>query len=261
MTIVLAAPVLLVIYFSIWLVVARSVLAVNGSAFLGQHGTALYAGFLILLTATLVIFGNLHLGADLFGSPMPIRLIPWDSWTTGNTDLWLGMGIGEWMLATATVVALPVGWCQFQCELAVLTAAARRRGQSVKISRPTHISTWLFICTLASVVLEEMIWRAYLPSGLYQEWALAPVWAASIAMMSFGFQHFIFGVYQIPIKIVHGSVWFILADLSQSLWPAILAHAAFNGALMLHGRSENEVTYPRDTPNPPGNATYRNNTA
>ncbi len=146
-----------------------------------------------------------------------------------------------------------MGYGQYFVEKAIVV----RIGGQARLQIVPMINVYyggLFVVLVAiSVIAEELIWRAYLIPAISQAWGMGLVWAAFVAALLFGFHHAYFGWQHIAFKTVHGGIWTALFWTSDSIWPAIIAHAVFNFCIyFLAGRN-----FPNGNPSFGGGMTMR----
>jgi membrane protease YdiL (CAAX protease family) len=109
--------------------------------------------------------------------------------------------------------------------------ADRRTAHVLDVSAPTFL-----VLGAASVLLEEVIWRAYLIGFLRSAWDVAAPAAVVFAGVAFGANHLYFGGRAFLFKSMHGAVWGVLFVASGLVWVPIASHAAFDLAVWHRSR-------------------------
>jgi membrane protease YdiL (CAAX protease family) len=144
-------------------------------------------------------------------------------------------------LITGAVIAVGVAFVLFQAEIAVGRWLARRAnrlstaGTAVMEGRAGRLagSAGRSLATILSVDLlvvlaEEFLWRGYLPATLRQRLGVAAPWTLAIAVVSFGLNHYYFGLRTVTSRTIAGLVWGLLATATDSLWIPVVSHYAFD---------------------------------
>jgi membrane protease YdiL (CAAX protease family) len=211
--VVLAHPLLLAVGFGAAATLHRTVL---GRSLPDRYGGHLYV--LLLLVPLAAVWYDRSDQAGLVS-----LLAPDDGPTVTATLLWLLFGAA-------------VGIALFAVEL-----RAARRGPGGAAERRTadvlDVSAAAFLALgAAAVLLEELIWRAYLVGFLRAEWDAAVSVAIVGAGVAFGANHLYFGARAFLFKSAHGAVWGVLFVASGLVWVPIASHAAFDLAVWHRGR-------------------------
>ena len=151
----------------------------------------------------------------------------------------LPLGSEHWLVFTAIILLSTIsGLLLFKLEAWMISLKTKQQAQS----RTSVVSYWQkkwFVPVVVSIVLmEEVIWRAYLPLAMFQEWSFSLSWALVISSLAFGVHHIFFGWIHVIFKSVYGFIWLLMTLSSQSLLPAIIAHCAFNFAVYWHSANQ-----------------------
>lgn len=96
-----------------------------------------------------------------------------------------------------------------------------RQGQKLPIGL-------LLSCIIGEVVLEEILWRAYLVSYATGVLNIPVQYAIIIASLAFGMNHLAYGLANVISKTLFGVILSIMYLASDSLLPPILCHQVFN---------------------------------
>ena len=96
-----------------------------------------------------------------------------------------------------------------------------RQGQKLSIGL-------LLICILGEVILEEILWRAYLVSYATDVLNIPVQYAVVIASLAFGMNHLAYGLANVISKTLFGVILSFMYLASDSLLPCILCHQVFN---------------------------------
>jgi membrane protease YdiL (CAAX protease family) len=190
----------------------------------GRWGGYLQTGILALFAAAVVAFG-----------PLP------------------EMDAGRWPFGWTLLIAAVSGPLLYLCELTVavvLEAKMERRGAVYTLveggskdllKMPTGATSVLLLVVVLPIV-EELLWRRALVPGLVGNWEMAPLVAVVVAGISFGLNHYWFGLRNVATKSVGGVVWGLLF-LAGGLPAAVVAHISFQTCVwrrlsrMAHPRS------------------------
>jgi membrane protease YdiL (CAAX protease family) len=86
---------------------------------------------------------------------------------------------------------------------------------------------WTLGLSVLVVAAEEFLWRGYLISYLDQRFGLAMVWVVVLSSLSFGINHYYFGLRNVLLKTFSGAVWALLFLATGSLLAPFVSHYAF----------------------------------
>ncbi len=204
----------------------------RGAQFLDRAGWFLYMAFLgVPLTAVLLAVSSRGSSADI-GMVWP---------EIG------GLGDGG-SLAAAIAIGLVSGFAVFYNELFLTRALHRwtqRRAGVIRKAIEGNLQqfaqrqqkqgmTMIFIVSIGIVFAEELIWRGYLLRFLMDHFALSTSVAVLISAISFGLNHYYFGLRNIVFKTFLGVVWALLYLATGSLLTVFVSHMTFE-TLALRG--------------------------
>lgn len=211
--VVLAHPLVLAVGFGAAAMLHRTVL---GRRLPDRYGGHIYV-LLLLVPLAAVWYDRRDKGG------LVSLFVPDDVPTVTATSLWLLAGAA-------------VGVALFAFELRAVRrarsgAAERRTADVLDVSAPTFLSL-----AAAAVLLEELVWRAYLVGFLRAEWDVAAPAAVVCAGVAFGANHLYFGAGAFLFKSAHGAVWGVLLVASGLVWVPIASHAAFDLAVWHRSR-------------------------
>jgi membrane protease YdiL (CAAX protease family) len=161
---------------------------------------------------------------------------------TGDTPLRFGLGLGCVML----LIGMLIG--QRRALLAQPDRRARVR-KALKPAEPLVPHTererrifWIVSATAG--FCEEIFYRGFL--AWYLSVWMGPVAAVLLASLIFGAGHVYLGVAQVPKTAFIGLIFAIVVSLTDSLWPAMLLHAAVDwnsgelGFKLMRGNTSSE---------------------
>ncbi|MDY7094223.1 MAG: CPBP family intramembrane glutamic endopeptidase [Acidobacteriota bacterium] len=86
---------------------------------------------------------------------------------------------------------------------------------------------WTLALSVFVVAAEEFLWRGYLMTYLDQRFGLAVVWVVVLSSLSFGLNHYYFGLRNVLLKSFAGAVWALLFLATGSLLASFASHYAF----------------------------------
>lgn len=86
---------------------------------------------------------------------------------------------------------------------------------------------WTLGLSVFVVAAEEFLWRGFLMSYLDQRFGLAVVWVVVLSSLSFGLNHYYFGLRNVLLKALAGAVWALLFLATGSLLASFASHYAF----------------------------------
>ncbi len=174
------------------------------------------------LSLQTVTFAFAAAGALVYGLA---RLLYWRSGASGVPRLWQGAWRGAWrsVLAWGVAMALPA------LAAGALWLAFLRHASLAPAAPPPVALAWLApLAVLAAPVFEEFIFRGQVFGGLRRSLPLAASMAASAAL---------FAVIHPPLAMlpvfVLGLCTAYAAERSKSLLAPMLAHALYNGGMLL----------------------------
>ncbi len=136
---------------------------------------------------------------------------------------------------SVSAAAVAVGWLQYRGEarlVRLLGGHGRSAAHAPSFSWPVAI-----LVVGPAALLEELVWRGFLPSALHDAWGLSLAPALLLSSAAFGLHHHVFGRLQVLLKMGHGLIWALLALVSGTLLPALVAHLTFNIAVLRPHRS------------------------
>lgn len=148
----------------------------------------------------------------------------------------------RWSVPVAVALAALSGPTLYLGELLLAVGLEGRTSKNDKLSTIVdggskslvEVSRGMTAVALLVIVLpivEEILWRRYLVVLLIDDWGLTAAVAVLLAGLSFGLNHYWFGVRNIITKTVVGSVWgwlFLIGGLPA----AIVAHISFQACVM-----------------------------
>lgn len=195
-------------------------LRIDNKSFLLTHSPAIFALLLAVLVGLLQSNNMLE--------PLVELIIP------------SSVGDNSVLFAALLPLAAAIGVFQFTMEKAAIRLISGSEPTAHKMVNPDWRKPWFISIALFTIVAEEVIWRFYLPGAIVTSWAVPTMAGAFLASISFGLHHVFFGWIHVLLKTIHGIVWFMLFDLSESLLPAIIAHACFNFAVYYASSSSSD---------------------
>jgi membrane protease YdiL (CAAX protease family) len=83
------------------------------------------------------------------------------------------------------------------------------------------------------VVGEEIVWRGIVLGGLHDVYGWSAAAAVALSAVTFGVNHYWFGLRNVALKAVHGAVWGAMLLLTGSLLVPIVSHLAFEAVVGL----------------------------
>ena len=222
-SLIVGFPVLLAVGFGGFYAVSYAM--GRGAQFLDRAGWFLYMAFLgVPLTAVLITVSSRDLVADV-GMVAP---------RIG------GLGVGG-SVAAAIGLGLASGFAVFYNELFLTRAIHRwtqRRAGVIRKAIEGNLQQFaqrqqkqtmplIFVVSIGIVFAEELIWRGYLLSFLRDEFGLSTSVAVVVSAVSFGLNHYYFGLRNIVFKIFLGVVWALLYLATGSLLTVFVSHMTF----------------------------------
>jgi membrane protease YdiL (CAAX protease family) len=143
-------------------------------------------------------------------------------------------------IAVALAVGLATGPLLFYNELYVSARLQKLTGRTTLLSRvlegqthalPARRQEIPFVVIMALSVFvvfaEEFLWRGFLIRHLTKEFSLSAALALFISAVSFGLNHYYFGVRNIVFKSFLGLIWGMLYLLTSSILISFVSHYAF----------------------------------
>lgn len=214
---VLSFVLILVIVFAIS-VQFLSRLHINSYSFLSQNSLLMYA-FTLAFLFVVVVLGT------CFSEIVPLFTLP--------------SGVWHWLVSTVIILlSVILGLLLFKLEIWVITITVQQQAQAHVLAVSYWQNKWFIPIVVLIVLMEEIIWRAYLPLAISQQWSIPLLWAAFISSLAFGLHHVFFGWKHVILKSVYGYVWLLLTLKFESLLPAITSHCAFNFAVYWHSANQ-----------------------
>ena len=141
---------------------------------------------------------------------------------------------GAWPWIAATAVAIVVG---VQCSLIVLPRIVRLPEQSAGqiasayLAQPFGAVGLLILTAAVAPVLEEFLFRGWMQRGLERR---LPVWGA-IVVTALVFAAVHAERFGFPLRVGFALASGYAAWATRSIWPSVVLHSAYNGALIVLG--------------------------
>jgi membrane protease YdiL (CAAX protease family) len=142
--------------------------------------------------------------------------------------------------ALALVGAALSGYALFRAELVVAGLVARARESRPVLGHPavdgatgsfgearTGVAGFVVVGAVMGAV-EELLWRGYFITGAELLWGWPTAAAVIAGALSFGINHYFFGLRNVFLKGFEGVVWGAMFVASGSLWLPIASHTTFN---------------------------------
>ncbi|RVU41962.1 CPBP family intramembrane metalloprotease [Rheinheimera riviphila] len=216
--VILSFPLILVLYFAciIWVLQLMNAKATQ----VLQDYSALFYGLLLLA----LICG---LATQPDGRWMPATPQIPQSWQT----IWL------------CLLALLSGYGLFKAEGWLIAKLSSGKAQAHQAVRHQAGHWWILPVMVLIVVIEELIWRGYLPSNINEQWQIGGLAAAITASVAFGLHHLFYGWIHVLLKSGYGLLWLLFYQATGTLWAPVLSHLAFNVAVY-YCRDKNAVLSP-----------------
>jgi membrane protease YdiL (CAAX protease family) len=150
-----------------------------------------------------------------------------------------------WPSGVGLVLGAVVGTLLFFNELSLSRLLLRWTRQRSEVRRSFdgltgQRSGWRWALLLGALIAvaigEEILWRGYLIRHLHEAFQLPVSLAVLLAGLSFGLNHFYFGLRNVLFKTFAGCVWGCLYLWTASLWTVIVSHAVYDGLVWLRLR-------------------------
>lgn len=210
----LAVPLILGCLFALAFGLYMGILGPDGGAAMMRHAPLLYAGFLMIPLGVLFALDGLS------------RLETWFALPVG-TD------------ALRIVVGAALGVLLFRMELGAVSTLLRlvRRDGGVRTAVEGGSSSLgdtglpgspIIVAVIVISAGEEIVWRGFILDISQSAWSLAPATAVVLAAVTFGANHWYFGLQNVMLKTLSGLVWGALTVVSASLWPVVVSHIVFS---------------------------------
>lgn len=197
-------------------------LRIDSYDFFGRNSLLMYAGTLALLFVA-VYWASSH--------------------SEVNQQFKLPLSSEHRLVSTAIILLSAIsGLLLFKLEAWLISLKIKQQAQAHASVVPYWQKKWFVPVVVSIVLMEEIIWRAYLPLAIFQEWSLSLTWAAVISSLAFGLHHVFFGWIHVVFKSVYGFIWLLMTLSTESLIPAIIAHCAFNFAVYWHSANQTNTS-------------------
>lgn len=209
----LSVPLILGCLFALAFGTSMVVFGPDGGAAMMRHAPLLYTAFLMVPLGILVALGGVT------------RLGDWVAPRFGTDGYLVALGVA-------------LGAVLFRMEVGAASALRRlvRRedlrtaieGGSSSLGDSGLARPSIIIAMIVISAGEEIIWRGFVLESSQNVWSLAPAMAVGVAAVTFGLNHWYFGVQNIVLKTISGLAWGALAFVSVTLWPVIVSHTTFS---------------------------------
>lgn len=218
LVLILAFPILLTVGFVAGLALSHRVLGPRAEP--QRYAPTLY-GLLLVVPVVLVASGN----DEVTGAG-------WLSASPSN-----GPAAAD---ALAVGAAAATGYVLFRIELLAASFVARQRDRRRMLEHPAVEGatasfgqarvgvTGFVIAGVLMGAVEEFLWRGYFITGAELLWGWPATLAVGAGALSFGINHYFFGVRNVVLKAFEGIVWGAMFVVGGSLWLPVASHTTFN---------------------------------
>lgn len=210
----LTVPLILGCLFALAFGAYLGILGADGGSAMMRDAPLLYAGFLMIPLGVLFALDGFARVDRWFAPPSATEVL-------------------------LMVLGMVLGFLLFRMELGAVIALRRliRRDGGVRTaveggSSSLGGSRLAGPAIIAAVIVisagEEIIWRGFLLDISQSAWSLAPGMAVVLAAVTFGANHWYFGLQNVVLKAISGLAWGALTVVSASLWPVVVSHTTFS---------------------------------
>ncbi|HEX4952754.1 MAG TPA: CPBP family intramembrane glutamic endopeptidase [Thermoanaerobaculia bacterium] len=196
----------------------------KGSRLLERSGAYLYPVLLAIPLIACLVPAWRQGGLEALGFALP-RLGTLGTWTVVLVGSLLGVAIGAALfyneLAVGTLVQRMVD------RRRGITRALEGRSREFAAEQRQGSLASILTISIFVVIAEEVLWRGFLPAFLKQRFGLSLVLAGFLAALSFGINHYYFGLRNVFLKGLSGAVWIVLFLATGSLLIPCVSHYTF----------------------------------
>jgi membrane protease YdiL (CAAX protease family) len=192
---------------------------------LGRWGGAIY---LMLMTAPLagvlafLWLGHAPVSPRQLGIWLP-TLAPLPDWLAAALCIPLAMVLGRVLFMIELLLSVQVQ--RLLGRHAGVSAALE--GQSSQLASHVPPLTHYLASSTPIVLMEEFLWRGFLIYFLIRYLHMPTLPAVGVAAVSFGLNHFYFGLRNVALKTMDGLIWGFILVWTSSLLGPILSHLTF----------------------------------
>jgi len=208
----LSFPLILLLYFAfiIWLL---QLLKLEAIPVLQRYSALFYALLLVVFVSGLALQPEVQLQPTILLVTTPLLSIVFG------------------LLALLSGYALFKGEAWLIAKLSSAKAKAQQQAKAHQTVQQQAARWWMLPVTVLIVLIEELIWRVYLPVAIRTEWPMSWLVAGIIASVAFGLHHLFYGWIHVLLKSGYGLIWLLLYQVSGAFLVPVLSHLAFNLAV------------------------------